>query len=42
MRVNLLRPSRASGSERADRVSVIALFFDLEFVFALTQVSGVV
>ncbi|MDJ0339593.1 low temperature requirement protein A [Cryobacterium sp. PH31-O1] len=35
-RQNLLRPS---GSERSDRVTYIELFFDLIFVFALTQLS---
>ncbi|UTT61465.1 low temperature requirement protein A [Microcella humidisoli] len=42
LRVNLLRPSSGSGSERADRVSFVELFFDLVFVFALTQLSDVV
>lgn len=42
LRVNLLRPSSGTGSERADRVSFIELFFDLVFVFALTQLSDVV
>jgi low temperature requirement protein LtrA len=40
LRTNLLRPSGgASGSERAKRVNFIELFFDLVFVFALTQLS---
>jgi low temperature requirement protein LtrA len=40
IRANLLRPSAgASGSERAQRVNFIELFFDLVFVFALTQLS---
>ncbi|MGI9823000.1 low temperature requirement protein A [Agromyces sp. Marseille-Q5079] len=35
-RRDLLRPS---GSERADRVTFVELFFDLVFVFALTQLG---
>ncbi|KQM82469.1 low temperature requirement protein A [Agromyces sp. Leaf222] len=35
-RRDLLRPS---GSERADRVAFVELFFDLVFVFALTQLG---
>ena len=42
LRVNLLRPSSATGSQRASRVSFVELFFDLVFVFALTQLSNVV
>ena len=43
LRINLLRPSEgASGSERAHRVNFIELFFDLVFVFALTQLSDVI
>jgi low temperature requirement protein LtrA len=43
LRTNLLRPSDStSASERAHRVSFIELFFDLVFVFALTQLSDVV
>lgn len=37
MRRNVLRPN---DSERADRVTYIELFFDLVFVFALTQLSA--
>jgi low temperature requirement protein LtrA len=37
MRRNVLRPS---DSARADRVTYIELFFDLVFVFALTQLSA--
>lgn len=37
MRRNVLRPS---GSPRADRVTYVELFFDLVFVFALTQLSA--
>ena len=37
MRRNVLRPS---DSPRADRVTYIELFFDLVFVFALTQLSA--
>jgi len=43
LRINLLRPSGgAAGSERANRVNFIELFFDLVFVFALTQLSDVI
>ena len=43
LRANLLRPSKGtSGSTRAHRVSFIELFFDLVFVFALTQLNQVV
>ena len=37
MRRNVLRPS---DSDRADRVTYVELFFDLVFVFALTQLSA--
>ncbi|TFC98753.1 low temperature requirement protein A [Cryobacterium sinapicolor] len=37
LRRNLLRPDR---SDQADRVTFIELFFDLIFVFALTQLSN--
>lgn len=37
LRRNLLRPD---GTERGDRVTYIELFFDLIFVFALTQLSN--
>lgn len=37
MRRDVLRPS---DSERADRVTYVELFFDLVFVFALTQLSA--
>ncbi|MCY7412801.1 MAG: low temperature requirement protein A [Salinibacterium sp.] len=43
LRTNLLRPSEGtSGSARASRVSFIELFFDLVFIFALTQLNQVV
>ena len=39
MRTNVMRPS---DRERGDRVAFVELFFDLVFVFALTQISEVV